>query len=147
MARRASSKPVTILRVVRGGYEPVSPIDAEFHAGLPLGAEVTATIDRSKSKSMLALYWGFLGWVVENRDEFGNSRALSNALLVETGHAESFNLMDGSLQVFPQSIAEMGDDDFKAFCTKAFDRVFGEFGLDVETYKRAMAEKAGGRRS
>ncbi|KRE08176.1 hypothetical protein ASE61_00730 [Bosea sp. Root670] len=146
MAKRAQNKPVTILRVVRGGYEPVAAIDAEFHAGLPLGAEVTATIDRAKSNDSLRLYWGFLGWVVENRDEFGNSRALSNALLVETGHAESFNLMDGSLHVFPQSIAEMDAAEFQAFCTKAFDRIYGEFDLDVETYKAEMADKAGGRR-
>lgn len=145
MARRPSSKPVSILRVVRGGYEPVAPIDAEIHASLPLGAEVTATIDRAKSNELLRLYWGFLGWIVENRDEFGNSRALSNALLVETGHAESFNLMDGSMHVHPQSIAEMDDAEFKAFCTKAFDRIYGEFGLDIEAYKAEQRAKAEGR--
>jgi hypothetical protein len=146
MARRAQNKPVTILRVVRGGYEPVAAIDAEFHAGLPLGAEVTAIIDRDKSNPQLRLFWGFLGWVVENTDDYGNSRALANALLVELGYADSFRLMDGSMQVFPQSIAEMDDAEFQAFCTKAFDRVFGEFGLDVDVYKAEMAAKAGGRR-
>ncbi|CAM5769949.1 hypothetical protein [Bosea minatitlanensis] len=145
MAKRPSSKPVTILRVVRGGYEPVAAIDAEFHAGLPMGAEVTATIDRAKSNDMLRLYWGFLGWVVENRDEFGNSRALSNALLCELGYVDSFRLMDGSMQIFPQSIAEMDDDDFPPFCTKAFDRIYGEFGLDVEDYKAEQRAKAEGR--
>lgn len=146
MARRSSSKPVTILRVVPHGYEPVSPIDAEFHAGLKLGAEVTATVDSAKSNDMLRLYWGFLGWVVDNRDEYGSSRALSNAVLTELGYAESFRLMDGSMQVNPQSIAEMDDNDFRIFANKAFDMIYAEFGLDVEDYKAEMAAKAGGRR-
>lgn len=145
MARRAQNKPVTILRVVRGGYEPVASIDAEFHAGLPLGAEVTAIIDREKSNPQLRLFWGFLGFVVENTDDYGNSRALSNALLVELGYADRFRLMDGSMQVFPQSIAEMDDAEFQVFCTKAFDRIYGEFGIDVETYKEAQKLKSGGR--
>lgn len=146
MARRAANKPVTILRVVKHGYEPVSAIDAEFHAGLKRGAEVTATIDSAKSNSALRLFWGFLGWVVENRDEYGNSRALANALLTELGYVDSFRLMDGSLQMFPQSIAEMSDQEFKRFCDSAFDMIYAEFSLDVETYKSEMQAKAGGHR-
>lgn len=145
MARRSSSKPVTILRVVRGGYEPVAAYDAEFHGRFALGAEVTATIERAKSLEQLRLYWGFLGWVVENRDEYGSPRALSNALLVELGYADSFRLMDGSMQVYPMSIGEMSDDEFKAFCTKAFDRIYGEFELDVDQYKAEQKAKAEGR--
>lgn len=146
MARRAKDKPVTILRVVRGGYEPVAPYDAEFHSALPLGAQVSAVIEREKSNDQLRLFWGFLGFVVDNRDEFGNSRSLSNALLVELGYADSFRLMDGSMQVYPMSIGEMDDAEFKAFCTKAFDCIYGEFGLDIEDYKAEQRAKAGGRR-
>lgn len=146
MARRAASKPVTILRVVEHGYEPVSAIDAEFHAGLKRGAEVTATIDSAKSNEMLRLYWGFLGWVVDNGDEYGSSRALSNAVLTELGYADSFRLMDGSMHVNPQSIADMDDNEFRLFANKAFDLIYAEFGLDVEAYKAEMAAKAGGRR-
>lgn len=146
MTKRAKDKPVTILRVVRGGYEPVAAYDAEFHAALPLGALVTATVEREKSNDQLRLYWGFLGFVVENRNEFGSSRSLSNALLVELGYADSFRLMGGSMQVYPLSIGGMDDAEFQKFCTKAFDRIYGEFGLDVEDYKREQRAKAGGRR-
>ena len=83
MAKRAKDKPVTILRVVRGGYEPVSAFDAEMHAKFALGAEIAATLDQQKSIEQNRLYWGFLGFVVENSDWPSDSTSLSKSLLTQ----------------------------------------------------------------
>lgn len=145
MARRASDKPSTFLRVVRGGYECASAYDAEIHARFPLGAEVEAVISQKKSNEQLRLYWGFLANVVDNQERFGTARALSNTLLCDLGYVESFtSLMGGGVHVHPMSLAEMDAPDFKAFCDKAFAVIREEFGMDVESYKdrqRAKSER------
>lgn len=146
MARRAKDKPVTMLRVVRGGYEPASAYDQEVHDRFPIGAEVEAVISQAKSNLQLRLYWGFLAEVAENQERFGTARALSNTLLCDLGYVESFtSLMGGGVHVHPMSLAEMDAPDFKAFCDKAFAVIREEFGMEVEAYKDRQRAKAGGR--
>lgn len=147
MAKRAKEKPILNLRVTRAGFEPSGPYDAEVHARFSLGAMVTATVEQDKNASLLNLYWGFLDWAIENSDLTTDKRSLSNEILMSLGYHESYTvLIGGGVHSHPRSIAEMDKDTFDRFCSKAFDWVYGEFGLDVEDYKRAMADKAGGRR-
>lgn len=147
MARRAKDKPVTMLRVVRGGYEPLTAYDQEMHARFALGAEITATLDQRKSAQQNALYWGFIGFVVENSDWPSDSNSLSKSLLTQLGYVENFvALMDGSILTHPRSIADMDHEEFKTYCEKAFGEVWDRFGLDVEDYKSHLRAKAGGRR-
>jgi hypothetical protein len=147
MARRAKDKPVMILRVVRGGYEPATAFDQEMHARFALGAEVSATIEQPKSLDLLRLYWGFLGFVVENADWPSDTNSLSKSLLTQLGYVENFvALMDGGILTHPRSIADMDHQEFKRYCDKAFDEIWDRFGLEVETYKAHLQSKAGGRR-
>jgi len=143
MARRASDKPATLLRVVRGGYEPASAYDQEVHDRFPIGAEVEAVISQAKSNLQLRLYWGFLADVVDNQERFGTARALSNTLLCDLGYVESFtSLMGGGVHVHPMSLGEMDAPDFKAFCDKAFAVIREEFGMDVDSYKERQRAKS-----
>lgn len=144
MARRPSDKPATVLRVVRGGYEPASPYDAEIHARFTLGSEVEAVVSQNKSNPQLQLYWGFLKFVVDGTGRHGNARALSNSLLTALGYVESFTaLMGGGTHTHPMSLAEMDAPDFNIYCEKAFAVIWEEFGVDVEQYKEHQRQKAG----
>lgn len=146
MARRAKEKPILNLRVTRAGFEPSGPYDAEVHGSFSLGAMVTATVEQPKSLDLLRLYFGFLGFVVENTDWPSDTTSLSKSLLTQLGYVENFvALMDGSILTHPRSIADMDHQEFKRYCDKAFDEIWDRFGLDVETYKERQKAKAGGR--
>ena len=147
MAKRAKEKPILNLRVTRAGFEPSGPYDAEIHGSFSLGAIVTATVEQDKNARLLNLYWGFLDWVIENSDLTTDKRSLSNEILMSLGYHESYTvLIGGGVHAYPRSISEMDSETFERFANKAFDWVYGEIGRDVEDYKRAMADKAGGRR-
>ena len=140
-------------RAIRGFADGfVSVLLAQYLTNLgftptQVGAIVTATVEQDKNARLLNLYWGFLDWVIENSDLTTDKRSLSNEILMSLGYHESYTvLMGGGVHAYPRSISEMDKDTFEKFANKAFDWVYGEIGRDVEDYKRAMAEKAGGRR-
>jgi hypothetical protein len=149
MARRAKEKTMMTLRVTRNGFEPAGPYDAEVHSRLNLGAPVTVTVEQEKNTDLLNLYWGFLDWAVSNCDALDHmeKRSLSDHVLMSLGYVESYTvLIGGGIQTYPRSIAEMDRETFDRLCTRAFDFIYGEFGLDVDAYKAEMRAKAGGRR-
>lgn len=140
MARRASDKPVTTLRVVRGGYEPASDYDAEFHARLTLGALVNIEVVEPKSPRLLKRYWWTLGLVVENQERFPEPDDLHNWLLSRLGYyQEAIALMGGGLTVTPRGISDMDQQQLSRFVDRAFVAIGEEFGIDVAALQAASS--------
>jgi hypothetical protein len=133
MARRPKDRPATILRVVRGGYEPASAYDAEIHAGMRLGAEVTAEIVQPKDGQLLRKYWWTLALVVQNQDRYPESEDLHAAILMALGYTrEATALIGGDVHIVPRGISDMDGQEFSRFVDRAFAFMEDVFGIDVE---------------
>lgn len=134
--------PASTLRVTPSGYEPASAFDQEVHAQYALGSFVEADLHQNKSNDQLKLYWGFLAFVVQHTDRFGDRYGLSNALLTEAGYVRNFNtLIGGGIHTAPMFISEMDHPTFNTFTKRAFIRIWEEFGIDVDHYKAHLRRR------
>lgn len=128
-------RPACIMRRVRGGLEPVSPYDAEVLDDYPVGTILVVEMRRDKNPGLLALYWHILGKVVPNT-QFPNTRALSKALLVSTGHVDRTLTMTGAYLDEPASISEMNHEEFGTYYEQAMAKIYEIWGIDTEQFRR-----------
>jgi len=121
-------------KVEGGRVVPQFPQDAE-DLGDWEGATVRCVLTqaRTRSPSQLRLWWGFCGKVAENwpgADSI-DSKAVSDLLKLEMGHAYVFRDAAGGYRRLPKSIAfnALSQDQFNGVMNKALacaHRLFGQ---------------------
>lgn len=111
------------------GFAPATGWDDDQRAKYPIGSTVYLTIKKGRSPRMERFYWGLIDHIAQAIGYEKND--LSHELLVRTKRIESRDFLDGTINIRPKRISDMGHVEFKDYVDAAVQLICAEYIADM----------------
>lgn len=116
----------TELRLTRTlrGFEPSDDESREAMKAIKIGAAVKCEVRIARDSSRMRYYWGLVGVILDNTDNFASKEEVSDSIKLAVGHVDMVQVYDGEkwhITRTPKSIsfARLTEPEFQDFIKRA----------------------------
>lgn len=117
----------TELRLTRTlrGFEPSDDESREAMKAIKIGAAVKCEVRIARDSSRMRYYWGLVGVILDNTDNFASKEEVSDSIKLAIGHVDQVQVYDEEkgwrIERSPKSIsfARLTEPEFQDFIKRA----------------------------